>query len=98
MPFDGGVAYDIIFAANEERAGKRKLEAIKRPELQEKHERNSFDVSRKHRDHERRGRKKCGGKKKGRRGRKFPKPLSWKSPWPEQDGDSDTDVEWTDIN
>lgn len=104
MPFDGGVAYDIIFGANEaERASKRKLEAIRRTEEHDRQEWPSFGASGHLRDNEHHGKKKCGAKKKGRRAaRKFPKPLAWRSPWPEQDGagggDSETDAEWLDIN
>ena len=101
MPFENGAsaAYDIAFGANEERATKRKLEAIKRVEEQERL--HAYSISRQQRDRESKSKKKCWGAKKGRKGpRKFTKPLQWKSPWPDQDSAdlSDMDTEWTDIN
>ena len=98
MPFENGsAAYDIAFNATEERASKRKLEALKRVE---EHERlHAYSVSKQ--QSESRSKKKCWGAKRGKKGaRKFTKPLAWKSPWPEQDtGElSDMETDWTDIN
>ena len=56
MPFENGsVAYDIAFGANEERARKRKLKALKRVEEQERL--HAYNVSRQ--QSESRGKKKC---------------------------------------
>ena len=74
MPFENGsAAYDIAFGANEERARKRKLEALKRVEEQERL--HAYNVSRQ--QSESRGKKKCWGAKWGKKGtRKFSKPLA----------------------
>ncbi len=96
MPFENGsVAYDIAFSASEERASKRKLEALKRVEEQERL--HAYSVSKQ--QSESRGKKR--GAKRGKKGpRKFTKPLAWKSPWPDQDTAdlSDMDTDWADIN
>jgi hypothetical protein len=99
MPFESGsVAHDIAFNATEERASKRKLEALKRVEEQERL--RAYSVSKQ--QNETRGRKKCWRAKRGKKGpRKFSKPLAWKSPWPEHDAAaelSDMETDWTDIN
>ena len=98
MPFENrSAAYDIVFGANEERARKRKLKALKRVEEQERL--HAYNVSRQ--QSESRGKKKCWGAKRGKKGtRKLSKPLAWKSSWPGQDTAdlSDMENDWTDIN
>ena len=98
MPFENGpVAYDIAFGANEERASKRKLEALKRVEEQERL--HAYNVS--GQQSESRDKKKCWGSRRGKKGtRKFSKLPARKSAWPGQDTAdlSDMETDWTVIN
>ena len=88
MPFENGsTAYDIAFSASEERASKRKLEALKRAE---EHDRlRAYNVSTQH--SESGCKKKCREAKRDKKGtRKIS--LAWKSPWPDQDNADPSDM------
>lgn len=91
--FEGSATYDIVVATGDERASKRKLEALKRVE---EHERLRVYSPYSYQN-EVRSKKKSKWGKKGPR--KFTKPLAWKSPWPDQDPAefSDMDTDWNDI-
>lgn len=92
---------DIGLSVGEERAGKRKLEALKRVE---DHERLPLShLSRRQpKDSESKGsKKKRAGAKRGKNEfRRFTKPLAWKSPWPDDENAdmSGVETDWTDIN